>query len=405
MDISRDTHTELLLMHGDVQASPQHAAMLNEGPSAKFISDVDRGAANAGYAVVLTGYAHFVLLQEQRTGTSAYLDKLLVGLRSVPRPLSAKVLKGSVSTFSNENDFYRIDYRVANGQVMVYNIQPVDRLQKQRDRMEQVALYRVKRNGQGVWQAGVKVTSVTTAYAAVNGQSNNLTKATWLMGAHLEYEFKNLQEYTLFHNPSEGGGWDAWESFRDKMGLTTPTTRTFAKVLADTQGKGNSTQWVAHSQGGIIFAEGVRYLLNGSSSWALNRLFLNGIRNPDKATLLDKHRVAFHGNANNNLRSKPLFKRAGVEVISIRTNDFDLVPNIAGMNTLNPWKVLGSIVYSSHVFAGSVAQSPHTLAQSQESWNEHMKNGPGKGRNGLQKTFNKLDAQFNKAKSTPNYLP
>lgn len=405
MDISRDVHTELLLTHGDIQTSPQHAFTLNKRGLTSFVRSHEAAATAAGYQVLLTGYAYFVYSKEQETTTSLDLEKLLVTLRSMPRPLSAKVLKGSISTYSQENDSYRVDYRIANGQVLVYNIQPVDGLQKQRDRMEKVALYRIQRSLQGSWQVRGKVDKVSTPYAAVNGQSSNLTKAAWLMGQHLEYEFKTLQEYTLFHNPHVGFIGDCWESFRDKMGVTTPVTKAFAKSLMDAQQQGNSTRWVAHSQGAIIFAEGVRYLLNGSSSWALNNLYLNGARNPRKGTLLDTHGVAFHGNANNNIRSKALLARAGVEVISIRSNDYDIVSNVLGANTLNPWKVAGSFIYVNHVLFGSVMQSPHTLAQRQMDWKQNMDSGIGKGRNALQKAFNKIDESLIKRKGTPNYLP
>ena len=404
MDTSQDIHTQLLLKHGAVQTSPQHAAMLNSQRISRFVSTVDQGPVVAGYQIRLTGYAEFVRAQELATYYYSRLDDLLRSLRSLPRSPDSKVLKGSISTYMLENDAYRVDYRIANGEVVVYNIQLVNRLQKQRDRLEQAGLYRIKKNNQGIWQVNGKAEKISTTYAAVNGQSNNLTKATWLMGAHLEYEFKNLQEYTLFHNPSVGGIGDTWESFRDKMGITTAVTRHFAKVLADTQAQDNKTQWVAHSQGGVIFAEAVRYLLNGSSSWMFNRGRLNGLRAPEKGKLLDKHSIAFHGSANNNLRSKPLFSRAGVTVLAIRSNDYDLVPNIIGMNTLNPRKILGAVLYSNHVMSGSVLQSPHTLMQSQESWRHNMDNGPGKGRNGIQKVFNKIETSINK-KSKPNYLP
>ncbi|HEX7764698.1 MAG TPA: hypothetical protein VF433_13940, partial [Cellvibrio sp.] len=128
--------------------------------------------------------------------------------------------------------------------------------------------------------------------------------------------------------------------------------------------------------------------------------------NPDKGELLNKQSVAFHANANNNLRSKPLFSRAGIKVLSIRANDYDMVPNLIGMNTLNPRKLLGSLVYSSHVFNGSVAQSPHTLMQDQKTWDANMDNGPGKGRNIIQKAFNKTEKTASKlVKPRPNYLP
>ena len=224
------------------------------------------------------------------------------------------------------------------------------------------------------------------------------------MGQHLNYQFNGLQEYTLFHNPSDGGGRDTWESMRDKFGITTPVTKQFARILEDTHKRGNTTAWVAHSQGGVIFAEAVRYLLNGGSSTALHKLQLNGLRNAEKGNLLNTQSVAFHANANNNLRSSILFKRAGITVLPGQATDYDFVRNIIGFNTLNPRKIIGSIVYGNHVFNGSIQQSPHTLAQSQEEWQKNMAQGSGKGRGPLQKIFHKVDK--NKAPAaTPNYLP
>lgn len=407
MDTSINQFTQLVFRHGAIQTSPEHVAMLNIQGVVPFVdTELESGANTNGYQVLLTGYADFILQKERTSPQVRDLRNLLKSLRAMPRPNQARVLKGSISTFKLENSYFRADYRIANGQVIVYNIQPVDKLQKQRDRQEQVALYKIKRNEQGIWQVSGRVESVTTRYAAVNGQSNNLAKASWLMGSHLEYEFKNLHEYTLFHNPSVGGVGDTWESFRDKMGITTRVTKKFAQVLAATQATGNETGWIAHSQGGAIFAEGVRYLLNGQSSYALHKFRLNGIRNPEKGELLNKQSVAFHANANNNLRSKPLFARAGIKVLAIRANDYDMVPNIIGMNTLNPRKLIGSLVYSNHVFNGSVAQSPHTLMQDQKTWSENMENGPGKGRGIIQKALHKTGQAVSKTiKPRSNYLP
>lgn len=51
----------------------------------------------------------------------------------------------------------------------------------------------------GAWQLGNPNTQVTTEYAAVNGMQNNLEKAAWLMGVHLDnaYRTANPNEYTL----------------------------------------------------------------------------------------------------------------------------------------------------------------------------------------------------------------
>ena len=67
MDTSQDIHTQLLLKHGAVQTSPQHAAMLNSQSLSRFVSTVDQGPVVAGYQIRLTGYAEFVRVQELAT--------------------------------------------------------------------------------------------------------------------------------------------------------------------------------------------------------------------------------------------------------------------------------------------------------------------------------------------------
>src|SRR5690606_11708255 len=98
MDISQDIHTQLLLKHGAVQTSPQHAAMLNTQPASSFVSVIDRTPAVAGYQVRLSGYAEHIRNQEFSTSYYPRLDDLLRSLRALPRSPDAKLLKGSVST-------------------------------------------------------------------------------------------------------------------------------------------------------------------------------------------------------------------------------------------------------------------------------------------------------------------
>lgn len=400
-------NTQLLLTHGGIQVSPQEVALLNQKPNTQFDNGVGSLSSRSGYQVILNGYADHIFEKERPTKEITSLRTLLNSLRSMPRSSKSYQLKNSVSTYSLSNDDYRVDYRIHSGQVVVFNIQLVDRLQKARDSLEKTATYKVKKNSSGIWQVAQKVDDVPTDLAAVNGQSNNLAKATWLMGQHLEVAYgKNITEYTLFHNPSVGGMGDTWESVQDKFGFTTDVTKQFASLLNKAQKKESDTRWVAHSQGGLIFAEGVRYLLNGNSSWALNNLNINGLRNANKGTLLNKQKITFHANANNNIRSKQLFERAGIDVVAIRAHDYDFVTNMIGMNTANPRKLLGSIIYANHVTGGSINQSPHTTVQSRQSWEENMRNGPGKGRNGLQNAFNKAETKINNiAKTIKNYLP
>lgn len=391
--------TRFVFDHCSLQASPKQIRALNQKPPVIF----GGGQLAAGYKVMLTGYAEFIFRKESRGADAISLDKLLNSLRATPRPLDGLALKGSTDTYRLENDYFQVCYRVISGQVQVYNIQPVDRIKKQRDRLEKAALYKIEKTASGFWQTTGRADKVSTAHGAVNGQSSNLAKATWLMGRHLEYEFgASLKEYTLFHNPSAGGLGDTWESVRDKFGFTTDVTKAFAKILSATQAANNRTKWVAHSQGGLIFTEAVRYLLNDGSSLPLNKLRLNGYRHPNKGALLDKQSIAFHSSASNNRRSKALLDRAGIDVISILGHDYDFVTNLIGFNTNEFREFAGSLVYMSHVLSGSVQQSPHTLPQTMSRWRDNMAGGPGRGRSLLQKAFAKTaGAQI---KMAENYL-
>ena len=392
-----------IFLKGNIQVSPQHLQMLNMKPPIPYKSSTTSKVAKSGYKVFLSGYAEHILNNEINNYRSVMLKKLISQLQANPRPIyNGYQMKNKVDTRMASSGSFNIWYKIISGQIIVFNIEVEDEAQNARDRLEKPGLYKIKKTGQGNWVKDGEVTQISTGYAAVNGQSNNLNKATWLMGAHLDFEYGKsaMKEFTLFHNPSIGGFGDTWESLRDKLGFTTDVTRKFSKVLQESQKAGKEVKWIAHSQGGAIFSEGVRYFLNGNSSWAILGGF-NGAFKEKKEVDLSNHKVAFHGNANNNMRSKLLFDRAGIEVIATRVNDYDFVGNILGFNTLNPRKLVGSVVYANHVFSGSVVQSPHTMAQTQGAWDKNMTSGPGKGRNTLQKGF---EAANDVAETTTRYI-
>ena len=378
---------------GTIQVSPQHLQMLNMKPPTLYKPLGKKNISDSGYKIFLTGYANHVLNEELNVYRSTMLNKLLSQLQANPRPVqNAFQMKNTVDTRMASTGAFNVWYKINSGQVVVFNIEVQDEAQNARDRLEKPGLYKIRKTAQGNWVKEFAATKILTEHAAVNGQSNNLNKASWLMGAHLDFEYgkSNLREFTLFHNPSIGGGGDTWESLRDKLGFTTDVTRKFSKVLQTSQKEGKEIKWVAHSQGGAIFSEGVRYFLNGNSSWAMFGGF-NGVFKDKEDISLSNHKVAFHGNANNDMRSKLLFDRAGIEVVATRVNDYDFVGNILGLNTLNPRKLIGSGVYINHVFSGSVAQSPHTMSQTQEQWDKNMTSGPGKGRGSIQKGFESIN--------------
>jgi len=159
------------------------------------------------------------------------------------------------------------------------------------------------------------------------------------MGNHVQKAFGDVDQFTLFYNPTEGALRDLWESLRDKLGFTTDVAKEFSEVLKQTQASGRKVDWVAHSQAGIIFSEAVRI----------------------SGTDLSNNRVVFHAGANNQLRTNSIMKDSGVDVLGYHDHPFDLVPNIIGLNTANPVKIIGSVLALPLVLWGGPELSPHTL--------------------------------------------
>jgi len=203
------------------------------------------------------------------------------------------------------------------------------------------------------WQSPEPVTQVLTQFAAVNGMQNNLTKASWLMGEHVKAAFPTtpIDVYTLFHNPTEKTPRDLAECLWDKGQGCLPASaqaQHLAAILRQQQELGRRTDWVAHSQGAIIFIAAVGYHLAFCPSMKL-----------------DKQRVALHaGGSVGTNENRDLLARAGIELLPERICPFDLVPNIAGGNDLTAKGVVRAMLFLRNVMSengGNAAVSPHTL--------------------------------------------
>ena len=200
------------------------------------------------------------------------------------------------------------------------------------------------------WDPERAVTKVKTSHAAVNGMLNDLTKASWLMGVHAEaaYPADQIEKYTLFHNPTEGGRADFLESVKDNRGSTTPLAEHLAAVLLDVQQRGEPVKWVVHSQGGIIFKQAVAHHLKHYPNHSLN-----------------KNSVVFHAGGNNKKKTNDLLGRAGIrKETEDNDNPFDMVPNLAGRNDLSLSSVKRSLQFAGKVMGSegsSPTESPHTL--------------------------------------------
>lgn len=187
---------------------------------------------------------------------------------------------------------------------------------------------------------------VETQYAAVNGMLNDLTKASWLMGTHLDTAYPNggFDQYSLFHNPTDSAWEDLFECIYDKRALdreSSSNARHLAAVLREAQQRHHQTHWVAHSQGAIIFNRAVKLAALGGS--------------------LDCHRVSLHGMGSNLVDTELACQKVGIKVDRVRNNPLDPVPNVAGCNALTTSGLLRALCFSRMVKGGDALASPHTL--------------------------------------------
>jgi len=207
---------------------------------------------------------------------------------------------------------------------------------------------------QTAWAVKGPTTQIRTRHAAVNGMQNDLAKAQWLMGTHLDvaYPEANVQAYTLFHNPTDGIALsDLAECIWDKVAplpfMTSCQVRHLADLLWEQQLKGQQTDWVVHSQGAIIFKAAVRHHLRVRAGCKL-----------------DRHAVAFHAGGSVLASTKPYLEAAGIKIGLERINPFDLVPNLAGHNDLSDSGLDRALRFIRNVFSdngGDPSVSPHTL--------------------------------------------
>ena len=311
---------------------------------------------SAGYYVLLSRSAQ-AFMDRLSPYQKMALSQKLYSLAGNPRSDKARHMKNTTDKYyiPEENTGFSITYEILSGKVYVTSIVPD--LNATGIHKEVPALYHVEESQTGVTFKKIRYEDIKTASGAVNGQSNIRSIAVNLMLKHVKHAFgENLSEYTLFHNPSDGGIWDSYESSLDKRGYTTGVAKEFAKALQGVQNAGKPVNWVAHSQGGIIFTQAVKYHLDqGGPS-------------------LDKNGVKFHASANNNKQSDTILGQAKIKIYGYNNHPFDFVPKLGG-NDITTGKIIGSITHFPYVVRGSENRSPHTLPYN--GMENYIKNMPG----------------------------
>lgn len=263
------------------------------------------------------------------------------------------------------NYHYLIQYDLKDNQINIGDILFDEQLQGAKNTFsaERTMLYEVTRETlatydkakdkegieelQSAWTNKPQATAqVNTAHAAVNGMQNDVVKASWLMGTHLDtaYQGDGIKAYTLFHNPTDNGALDVAECVFDKrLGRKSHNAQHLAAVLAQNNQQGKQVKWVAHSQGAIIFCAALEH-------------YRIKYGKP-----LTTQQLAIHGSGANLDRLKRKAHSAGLTINNIRNNPYDLVPNIAGRNDVSASSLARSIKFSGLVFGDEVGASPHTL--------------------------------------------
>lgn len=195
-------------------------------------------------------------------------------------------------------------------------------------------------------RAPIATTQINTQHAAVNGMQNDLLKATWLMGTHLDraYEGDGIKAYTLFHNPTDRAKLDLVEcAFDKRLGTKSHNAQHLAAVLAQNNQQGKQVKWLAHSQGAIIFCAALEhYRIHYGKP-------------------LTGQQLAVHGSGSNIERLKRIAHSTGLKVIAVRNNPYDLVPNLAGRNDLSSSSLVRSMKFKGLVTGDDAGASPHTL--------------------------------------------
>ncbi|WP_444994918.1 hypothetical protein [Aliikangiella sp. IMCC44359] len=188
------------------------------------------------------------------------------------------------------------------------------------------------------------VSEVITRYAAINGMKNNLEKAMWLMGTHLDWAYRgqDFDSYTLVHNPTESTLHDLWECGWDKQNKASLNANHLSAILVQVARQGLPVNWVAHSQGGIILQQALKV-----------------IKNRTQTIRLTNQQMALHSIGCQVQEVERLARELGLKVSGHNANPFDIVPNMAGGNDWSAWR--RSLMFSYSVFFADEAVSPHTL--------------------------------------------
>lgn len=310
--------------------------------------------SHSGYAIYIHSNALSFLNEAIQDNYASFkLIKKIIAMRSNPRPWDGGIKKGTTDHRQLAIDGIWVNYFIESGCVYIDNITFNHNAKK---RHEPAGLHLVKRDNNEWIISKTYVKDITTSYAAVNGQNNTRAiAAIKVMPVQLvnAYSGEEINEFTLFHNPTHNIFADTYESARDKLGFTTPVTKSFSKLLLKTQQQQHEVKWVAHSQGGAIFSQAVN------------------VHNKNIGSSLNKHTVFFQASANNMMMTKTILNKAGVKLHKDGYNNspIDGVPQVIGLNALTDVLMKPSITSLARLAGSPLAFFPGMIPMAFTSTN------------------------------------
>jgi RHS repeat-associated protein len=174
----------------------------------------------------------------------------------------------------------------------------------------------------------------TTRSLFVNGQLNDKKYAS---ANALKMSPRN-GSVDLFYNPTDGLIQDTTESAVMKF----TGQSALGDQLADVLKNGNYTNLIGHSQGTLIISNALQKLTDEGY------YFDNGLT------------ITFYGAAANQNVTEALARSVGATFsMPVQDSFFDLVGNVIGGNTLNPFRIVGSMLATPTLFMGQPI-SPHS---------------------------------------------
>ncbi|EIU7612192.1 hypothetical protein L3I75_001067 [Vibrio vulnificus] len=218
---------------------------------------------------------------------------------------------------------------------------------------EENCLKKDVQNALEAWNANGSriVPKINREHVAVNGMNNDYNTAAKLMGVHTDiaYQDDNVAIYNLFHNPTDGAGYDLVECLFDKTRIfKSRNSQQLASLILKAQSEKRKVKWTVHSQGAIIFRSALEQVL---------------LKRPGLS--LEGHELAVHAPGSHYSILSILAKSLRMNVQKLRANPGDFVPNIIAFNGITS---LTKLKLSSNpdliracLHSTTEGGSPHTL--------------------------------------------